>query len=63
MNEGGYSVVIGVASFIYDGTEKPRCGSAKGVSVYGEVEAYLPWIKSIIGQGQNTIYAIFCIVL
>ena len=61
VNEGGYSVVMGVASLIFDPNinfqkqEPTRCGGAKTVSTYAEVQAYLPWIKSIIGQGQNTI--------
>ena len=69
VNEGGYSVVIGVASFIFNPSFNiqteitMRCGGAKTVSAYAEVQAYLPWIKSIIGHGQNTIYAMFCIVL
>ena len=54
VNEGGYSVVIGVTSFGYDPTQsKTETCNPKGVSVYGEVQAYLPWIKNIIGQGQN----------
>ena len=59
VNEGGYSVVIGVSSFIFDlntNIQKqifPRCGSAKSVSVYAEVQDFLPWIKSIIGEGEN----------
>ena len=67
VNEGGYSVVIGVANAIGDTTNLTsptgKCNPTKGVSVYSEVQAYLPWIKSKIGQGQNTIYAMFCIVL
>ena len=47
------SIVIGVSSFVYDGTRKPLCGNEKLVSVYADVQAYLPWIKSTIGQGQN----------
>jgi len=44
------SIVIGVSSFLYDGTENPLCGTEKPVSVYAEVQAYLPWIKSTIGE-------------
>ena len=61
VNEGGYSVVIGVANFIVDTTNltspTTKCNPTKGVSMYSEVQAYLPWIKSKIGQGQNIIYA------
>ena len=54
MNEGGYSVVVGVSSFLYNPTQIPtyQC-STEGVSIYAEVQAYLPWIESIIGQGEN----------
>ena len=61
VNEGGYSVVIGVANVIVDTTNltspTTKCNPTKGVSMYSEVQAYLPWIKSKIGQGQNIIYA------
>ena len=54
MNEGGYSVVVGVSSFLYNPTQIPtyQC-STEGVSIYAEIQAYLPWIESIIGQGEN----------
>ena len=59
MDEGGYGVVIGVASYL--APAKCPQGDWKcyldgkcdkdGVAVYTKVEAYLPFIKKTTGQG------------
>ena len=62
MDQGGYGVVIGVASYITMRDCPPedikclmdaRCNK-DGVSVYTKVSAYLPWIKKTTGQGKNS---------
>ena len=59
MDEGGYGVVIGVASYIVP-AKCPhgdfKCYLDKkcdkdGVAVFTKVEAYLPFIKKTTGQG------------
>ena len=49
VNENGYQVVIGIVSSGY-GPCVPRSTKA---DIYTKVQAYLPWITKIIGQGLD----------
>lgn len=65
LDQGGYGVVIGIASNIQIGDCPPqdmkclmdtRCNK-EGVAVYTKVSAYLPWIKKTTGQGKSSTLA------
>ena len=62
--EGDRIVVLGVASSITDPIldlvslvqsfiTGPRCSKDKTVSAYVDIQQYLPWIRSKIGEGNN----------
>ena len=61
--EGDRTVVIGVASSIANPVEDldslvqlvtaPTCMKDKTVSAYVDIQQYLPWIRSKIGEGNN----------
>ena len=61
--EGDRTVVIGVASFIANpiedlvsllqATTAPKCYKDKTVSAYVDIQQYLSWIRSKIGEGNN----------
>ena len=59
--EGDRTVVIGVASFIFNpitselslDSKGPRCINDTTVSAYVDIQQYLPWIRSKIGEGNN----------
>ena len=61
--EGDRTVVIGVASSIANPVEDldslvqlvtaPTCMKDKTVSAYVDIQQYLPWIRSKIGEGDN----------
>ena len=60
MDEGGFGVVIGVASYM----QPPKCSygdwkcmmdakcNKEGVAVFTKVAGYLDWIKRKTGQGN-----------
>ena len=49
VNENGYSVVIGIVS----SGVGPCVPQSTEADIYTEVQAYLPWITKIIGQGSD----------
>ena len=59
--EGDRTVVIGVASFIFNpitselslDSKGPRCINDTTVSAYVDIQQYLPWIRRNIGEGNN----------
>ena len=62
LEQGGYGVVIGVASHLQRKDCSPedirclmdrRCNKER-VSVYTKVSSYLPWIKKTTGQGKRS---------
>ena len=51
VNENGYRVVIGIVSYEPLHSSGMCTPHPQKPDVYTEVQAYLPWIKKVIGQG------------
>lgn len=60
VNENGHRVVIGIVSYEQPNHTSGRCvPHSTKADVYVEVQAYLPWIMEIIGQGLVFLFYLF----